>query len=290
MTRQPQWITACIPTYRCNHYLRLSVLSLLRQKYPYVRVVVINDGDPETPWSVLWDITDPRLVRFTLSERRGPYFAMNVALAASPDPLFLVQDADDWSAPDRVMQLLGQLEKDKSNYAYSMLAQFYDAPTRSTLPPRLFSDPAHPIIDPSFRLRIPHHGLFRSHVLRSLGGYYGGFPFGYDELLTNLVLMTGRVSRAQGLLYWRRVRATSLTRSPITGMASSMRKAMRSQMGAIYEEVYRDYLWHRSSRISGEDFVQRIRQRVQQRIPQRDWATTASYASKLRTAMGERAQ
>src|SRR5579859_5430453 len=99
------WVTACIPTYRCTRYLRDAVLSLLNQTYPFLRVVVINDGDPNPPWAALADITDPRLLRFDLKENRGPYFALAVALEATPDPFFLIQDADDVSAPNRAYSL-----------------------------------------------------------------------------------------------------------------------------------------------------------------------------------------
>src|ERR1700692_1505713 len=94
-------IVACIPYYDCRRYVRRAVLSLLSQTHSNITVVVVNDGDPKSPWSELADIRDPRLVRFDMTANHGPYFASAVVLNATTAPYFLVQDADDWSTPDR---------------------------------------------------------------------------------------------------------------------------------------------------------------------------------------------
>ena len=202
--KRPTWITACIPTYRCTKYLRGAVISLLNQTYRYLRIVVINDGDPESPWPSLQDILDPRLIRFDLYENRGPYFSLAVASAASPDPYFLVQDADDLSAPTRVETLLHLLKRDSSNYAFSALAQFHDGPDGKIIidqPLAAFPPDCNP--SKHFTNRIFHHGLFQSTAIRQLGGYFGGIRFGYDTLLTSLLLLVGSVSWTPEHLYWR---------------------------------------------------------------------------------------
>src|SRR5690606_4514374 len=99
---RPPTVVVSIPCFGCHRYIARSVESILQQTYTDIQVVVVNDGDPRPPWEALSHIDDPRLVRFSLPENYGPYFAHAVVLAATSSPYFLVQDADDWSDPERI--------------------------------------------------------------------------------------------------------------------------------------------------------------------------------------------
>lgn len=264
MKSDPPWVTACVPTYKCTPYLRQAVIGLLSQSYPFIRIIVLNDGDRNPPWSVLSDVIDPRLIRFNLPENRGPYFALAVALEASDDPFFLIQDADDWSAPHRVSSLLQLLRGDRSDYAFSTLARFRDRRGGGIVIDKpWFSEAPNVIPTAEMKFRIPHHGLFRRSALKRLGGYFGGFKFGYDEFVTNVLLLSGTVSWSSDHLYWRRIRSSSLTSAADTGMGSGARRLIRAQLGALYQDIYRDYLRFQERQLSGESFLRRVRWRVQ---------------------------
>jgi glycosyltransferase involved in cell wall biosynthesis len=266
--------------------LRNAVIGLLNQTHRFIRIIVINDGDRKPPWPVLSDIADPRLIRFDLPENRGPYFALAVALESTSDPLFLVQDADDWSVPHRAASLLQMLTRDGSSYAFSSVGQFRDySAGRVVIDKPMFS--RMPDITPSaeFKLRIPHHGLFRTSVLESLGGYFGGFKFNYDEFITNVLLLSGTVSWSCNPLYWRRLRPTSLTRASDTGMASGARRLIRARLGGLYQEVYSDYVLFLGRRLSGENFLQRVRWRVQVNRGAASEQRIKYEAARLRSAM-----
>jgi hypothetical protein len=198
-----------------------------------------------------------------MKENRGPYFCLAVALEATSDNLFLVQDADDWSVPHRVTHLKHLMEADRADYAFSTLAQFTDRDGGAIVINRpIFSECRDFRPSSEFKSRIPHHGLFRVSALRKLGGYFGGFKFGYDEFITNVLLLSGTVSWSHEHLYWRRLRHDSLTRGPETGMASSVRTAIRARLRDLYKEIYRDYIAFLDRRLSGESFLERVRWRV----------------------------
>lgn len=286
MADAPRWITACVPAFRVRKYVRASVESLLHQSYPWVRVVVVNDGDSHAPWESLADIADPRLLRFDVKVNRGPYFATAVVLEATPDDFLLIQDADDLSAPRRVELLFELLQREKSNYACSTLAQFHqdregrlhtDAPLYSSGPPR---EPMSELAS-----RIPHHGLFRTDALRQLGGYYGGFRFGYDELLTGLLQLAGPVSWSPAQLYWRRLRPDSLTRAPETGMRSARRNAMRADMRQLYRHAYAEHCRFRAGQIDHGQLMHALRACALARLDQRDATAISRLGEELREAM-----
>jgi glycosyltransferase involved in cell wall biosynthesis len=291
MTVPAKWVTACIPTFRCTTYLRHAVTSLLNQTYPFLRVIVINDGDPEAPWPAIADIQDPRLIRFNLFENRGPYFSLDVALRATSDPFFLVQDADDWSAPLRVEKLLRLLRRDNSHYAFSALAQFHEGVDgKIVLDSPLASKQPDTAPGMEFKNRIFHHGLFRTDAVKKLGGYFGGFKFGYDMLLTNLLLMVGSVSWTAERLYWRRLRPTSLTRAPETGMTSTSRELLVAEMNSVYRQAYQDYQYFVARRLSGPHLLDRIRWRVLVQRGGTDDRRIKMHAAQLRSGMGAQAR
>jgi glycosyltransferase involved in cell wall biosynthesis len=291
MSRAVQWVTACIPTYKCTAYLRHAVFGLLGQTYPYTRIIVINDGDRSSPWSVLSDIEDPRLIRFDMSENRGPYFCLAVALEATDDQFFLVQDADDWSAPHRISCLLQLLQAQNTHYAFSTQRQFIQHRAGGLVIKGLeFSRVKD--IRPSADLKyiMPHHGLFRVSALRRLGGYFAGFKFGYDLFLMNVMLMAGTVSWSPEYLYWRRLRTGSLTQSIDTGIESIARKMVRARLNALYREIYTDYINFLGRRLSSEGFLHRVRSRVTTCRGARDAQSIKDEGARLRYAMRAEAE
>jgi glycosyltransferase involved in cell wall biosynthesis len=227
MTPRTGSVVAAVPYYRCRGYVRKAVVSLLEQTHPDIMVVVVNDGDPDPPWPELADISDPRLRRFDLSGNYGLYFAYGL----------LVQDADDWSAPDRLATLLGKARDDSAVAALSAQYAYRDGP-RSTPEAVRYGKLLDAPVSRSFQFRGAHHGLFRIDALRGIGGYYGGLRVEYDTLVVGLLHLTGRVTYVDTPLYHRVFRPESLTQAPETGRASLFRLRCRETIHRLYEEVF----------------------------------------------------
>jgi glycosyltransferase involved in cell wall biosynthesis len=278
MSRTDRRITACIPYYGCGQYVRRAVECLLGQTHQNITVVVVNDGDSHPPWRWLTDIRDPRLVRFDLAGNYGPYLATAVVLNATSAPYFLIQDADDWSPPGRAACLLDRLERDGSDLAVSAQIHYRETSAGAqTVGVRWYGISAggragqpfvvRPRLTPQFLYRAPHHGLFRAASIRHVGGYYGGFRVSYDSMLTNLILMTGRVSHIAQPLYYHLVRPGSLTQSPATGMKSRFRLETDRAIAALYERCYNLYLAYLRGKTDSTHLARGIRDFVANNIP-----------------------
>lgn len=255
------WVTACIAHYRCHRYIRRAVDSLLSQSYPWIRVVVVNDGDPCPPWRELASITDPRLLRFNLPQNGGCFFCWEVTRRATPDPYFMMQDADDWAAPNRAAKLLTSLLHSRSDLAVSSQPVFFETQDGAPYPAGIRWDrvanggtPARFVVQKKisgeFRYRAPHHGLIRTSALRDIGGYYGGFRIGWDTLLTNLVLMIGSISWTPEPLYYRLIRPDSLTHSADTGAQTEYAAAVTRCLRQLYRECFAQYQSYRKGEIT----------------------------------------
>jgi len=271
-------VTASVPYFNARGYVHRAVESLLAQTHRRLTIVVISDGDPYPPWPELAHIQDPRLIRFSLARNYGPYFAHQVVLGASTTPYFLVQDADDWSTPTRVSALLHSLVSEGSDLAFSAWQQ-YRADASGNLQRdfirwrrRQPGDPAiaplgqrelflfDPILTEHFVNRASHHGIFRREALERIGGYYAGFRMNYDTLLTNFLLMTGRVSFVDAPHYQYVIRPDSLSHSPTTGVRSPIRIATKQHLAAMYREAFEHYRAWMRQQLSSSEFTVRIRQ------------------------------
>lgn len=297
-------VTASVPCFGANRYVRRAVESLLAQTHTDLTVVVVNDGDNNPPWSELAHLHDPRLVRFSLERNHGPYFVHHVVLAASDTPYFLIQDADDWSAPNRVRKLLSQLLLEGSDLAFSAWQQYrqdgngtlrpdsvrwHRRDARAQMPLRPCSFLFDPVLTDTFINRASHHGVFRRKALERIGGYYGGFRMNHDTLLTNLLLMTGKVSFVEAPLYHYVIRHDSLSHSRATGARSSARAYVRGQQETIYSEGLHWYRAWNNQTITSEDLVSLVRELATRFVTAPDRAEIAVEVRRLKVVMRSKA-
>jgi hypothetical protein len=261
-----------------------------------MRVVVINDGDPRPPWRELASITDPRLFRFQLPQNRGCFFCHEVTRLATPDPFFMMQDADDWAAPHRAVSLLSNLLNERSDLAISAQPQFREREDGTPYPVSVrwgrITDGhtadkfvVQKTLTEQFRYRVPQVGLIRTSCLRDIGGYHGGFRVGWDVLLTNLVLMTGTVSWTPEPLYYRLLRTESLTHSVQTGVESEYAAAVSKCLRQLYGECYAQYQLFRKALIDRDELCYYVRQICGRYVTPEDRMALEAHARNLRRLM-----
>jgi hypothetical protein len=280
-------VVVSIPCYRSWMLLERAVESILMQTYRDLIVVVSSDGDPEPQWGVLDQIDDPRLVRFEHAANRGRYFADQVVLTARLGPYLLVQDADDWSEPDRVEVLLETLRGRHAVAAVS--AHYHDLPdaraASTVVEAKLASAPITPIyLDGLNRpLRSSYYGLFGARDLLSVGGCYGGYRLGYHTFLMHLLRMAGRIADVEQPLYHHQARADSLNRGEPAGMRSAARRAVTNKLEAMYGEAYHTYCEYLRGAISAPALTAQLRALAWRHVPASHWAAMRDGADHLRS-------
>lgn len=98
-------ISVIMTTYRPERHAFLgSIKSILRQTWPDIELIVVDDASPSEFDSVLDEASrlDERITLVRLSENRGTYAARNRGLALARGALITGQDDDDWSHPRRL--------------------------------------------------------------------------------------------------------------------------------------------------------------------------------------------
>ncbi len=223
-------VLVSIPVYNCPTTLRRAVESILSQSYRNLICVVSNDGGPQ-PWSEIADIDDARLIRFDMERNRGRYFADQVALQSIESAYFAVQDADDWSDPDRIKTLMNVLEDEQADVVVCATHHHRMDGSTQVQKPRL------PASHQSMTHFADHFGLFRTQALLDVGGYYAGFRLGFDTYLLNLFRHLGRIAVCDQPLYHRVHRPGSLVYNAATGLGSQARRQTASALSKLLEQA-----------------------------------------------------
>lgn len=92
-------VVTCV--HNAREYLRPAVLSMLGQSHRNLELIVVDDGSSDGSLATIADLKDPRILRLR-QEHAGKAVALNRALELARGELLAMQDADDFSAPDRI--------------------------------------------------------------------------------------------------------------------------------------------------------------------------------------------
>jgi glycosyltransferase involved in cell wall biosynthesis len=86
-----------------------AIESILAQTVSDLELIVVDDGSTDETPEVIQGISDSRL-RYLPLEHMGISASLNRGLAEATAPIVAVQDADDWSLPERLERELAVLD------------------------------------------------------------------------------------------------------------------------------------------------------------------------------------
>jgi glycosyltransferase involved in cell wall biosynthesis len=206
-----------IPFYGRPDLLPKAVKSALRQTVKDIIVVVYADGEmpPKLP-------KDSRLRVHVSPVNRGPYFAFQAMLLASPHEYIAPVGADDWLEPDHLEQMMPAVERFT---AVTTGRVFWHTPERGLLK-----------IAKVARGYGYEVGLFRTDRLLGIGGWDPNERVGQDSLIVQLLPLTGG-RRISGVPTYHRLRRPgSLSTSDETGNKSRYRDAVRERNRRVLQQ------------------------------------------------------
>ena len=129
-------LAVIVPVYKVEPYLRQCIESILSQSYQDLKVILVDDGSPDSCGAICdeYAARDPRVL--TLHKPNGGQStARNLALQYVGDcQLITFLDSDDWLEPDIYQQgvtyLVEHPEVDIINYGYNRITEDKTIPLR----------------------------------------------------------------------------------------------------------------------------------------------------------------
>lgn len=223
-------VCALIPHFECEEWLCQAIESLLDQTRPLDAIVVIDDGSPVPPVELV--ASYPGVTLLGAADNGGPYRLIQAAIESTGFDAYLFQDADDWSAPDRLEVLLDGAEAAGAeligSHEVRVLVEEGDiVPVRYPLDvnAELAERPA------AFPLLHPTSLAGRDLVMR-LGGFATGMRFSGDAEFLRRAGHAARVVNVDHFGYFRRKRSGSLTMDPATALRSEARRQVQEALWA----------------------------------------------------------
>ena len=102
-------VLALIPHFKCEEWLDDALESLAQQTRPVDGVVVIDDASDAPPTRLVQRHAGVTLLH--ADRNVGPYRLVQQVIEETDYDAYMFQDADDWSAPERLEKLLEAAER-----------------------------------------------------------------------------------------------------------------------------------------------------------------------------------
>ncbi|GAB3063592.1 glycosyltransferase family 2 protein [Salinicoccus sesuvii] len=97
-------VTVIMPAYNAARGISTGIESILNQTWANIELIVVDDQSTDETVSIVSQhaAADTRIKLMTTPKNSGPYVARNIALGAATGMFVTVNDADDWSHPEKI--------------------------------------------------------------------------------------------------------------------------------------------------------------------------------------------
>ena len=129
--RQPL-VTVAMPVYNAGKYLRLAVLSIIRQTITDWELLLVDDGSTDSAFQSIADINDARIRILRDGKNKGLAARLNECIDLARGRYFARMDQDDVSYPERFMRQLKALQIDSTLDLVAVGAITIDEDNRAT--------------------------------------------------------------------------------------------------------------------------------------------------------------
>lgn len=226
-------MTVIVVTFNCRRWLRRSIESIRNQTYPHVDLIVADDASGDVDDEMLDAYPDVTFVRF--ADNRGPFRGLRHLWTMAGTPLVAFQDADDWSAPDRIEQQVDYLlarDLDGCGCWIRAVDLNGDPVGYETVPANasaaLREARCHPAFHPTM--------LYRTVVLDALVDF-DDRRFGADTEFLYRACLMHHIGNVQRFAYGQTVRPSSLTQKPLAVSTRADRQRYRAALEREAERI-----------------------------------------------------
>jgi len=114
-TNQDAKVTIIVPVYNAEDKVSSALNSLLNQTWKNIEIIVVDDCSTDNTVTVVKELLreNPAIKFYQTPVNSGAYVARNVALEHATGKYVTINDADDWSHPEKIELQVRHLEKNQ---------------------------------------------------------------------------------------------------------------------------------------------------------------------------------
>ena len=95
-------VSVIIPVFNAEKYIKKSLISILKQTYNNLEILIYDDGSTDSSWDIVSSIEDTRIKLFQHEKNQGYVKTINKLFELANSDYIAFQDADDISHPTSV--------------------------------------------------------------------------------------------------------------------------------------------------------------------------------------------
>lgn len=181
-------VTIVVPCFEQSEYLTQCLQSVAEQTLPAFDTIVIDDGSNPDEAAKIKEICSEQGARYVRVTNRGLPSARNTGLMLTKTRAFLPLDADDWIEPNYIERTLPLLKI--ADVVVPGLQEH--GPTRNSTYMPGFDRPLSEVtLDVMWQFNRTYYcSLFRTELLRKIGGYNGRMVDGFEDYDMAIDLMS----------------------------------------------------------------------------------------------------
>jgi hypothetical protein len=206
--------------------------SLVSQTRRPDAILVIDDASGAPPREIVAEF--PGVTLWTTAVQCGPERILQSVMQTTDFDAYMVQDADDWSAAERLEDLLALAEQTGAELLSGQ--EMRVTPGVAEIQLRVLPLDVNRALERELGHSVSHSGSLIGRALaKRIGGFDPELRVTADTDFALRAAHAGRVANLASFCLFRRMRPGSLTSSPETGFGSAVRVAERDFLFARAE-------------------------------------------------------
>lgn len=202
-------VSVCIAAYNAEPYIKDSILSVVKQTYENLEIIICDDGSTDNTLGVLNSINDDRIQIFKNTKNKGYLKTFNFLLNKANGDFISFLDADDYLSLNKISM---QVEFFNENPTFSLVGTSCNRVDRQG---RIFQTETYPtshqdiINEINYNSNMPFCGssvMIKSDVRDLIGGYRSFFdriPFEDFDWIARISEKFNCANLNQALYYYR---------------------------------------------------------------------------------------
>ena len=112
------YVSVLVPTYNRSQALLTTLESAIKQTFPEIEIIVVDDASTDDTYEVATSIANSRIKVIRHSQNRGVSAALNTGIQAAQGEFIAILEHDDIWLPDKLAQQLPLFQKPEVGLVY----------------------------------------------------------------------------------------------------------------------------------------------------------------------------
>ena len=107
-------VSILMPAYNCEKFIEKAIESILNQTYQNLELLIVDDKSTDSTYEKINRFNDYRIVLYKNDKNLGYLKSWNFLIAKAKGEFIAFQDADDYSATERIEKLLNEFRNNEN--------------------------------------------------------------------------------------------------------------------------------------------------------------------------------